>query len=79
MANNCDVASDGKIYFSDTTSKFRWSTHMLDAMEGRPYGRLMVYDPATKETRTLLKDLFFANGVALSQNEDFVLVAETSR
>ncbi|CAI5480640.1 unnamed protein product [Closterium sp. Yama58-4] len=31
------------------------------------------------EAETLLDGLYFANGVALSQNEDFVVVAETSR
>ncbi|CAI5513915.1 unnamed protein product [Closterium sp. Naga37s-1] len=31
------------------------------------------------EAETLLDWLYFANGVALSQNEDFVVVAETSR
>ena len=36
-------------------------------------------DPATGKTETLLKDLYFANGVTLSANEDFVLVNETYR
>ena len=35
--------------------------------------------PATKSTTVLLSDLYFANGVALSQREDFVLVCETYR
>ena len=38
-----------------------------------------MFDPATGKTDVLLKDLYFANGVALSQNEDFVLVNETYR
>jgi sugar lactone lactonase YvrE len=40
---------------------------------------LLRYDPATKTTTVLLSDLYFANGVALSQHEDFVLVNETYR
>jgi len=35
------------------------------------------YDPTTKKTTVLLKGLHFANGVQLSQNEDFVIVAES--
>jgi sugar lactone lactonase YvrE len=77
--DNLDIASDGKIYFSDASSKWHLPDYMLDFLEGRPYGRLLVYDPVTKQTTTLIKGLYFANGVALSKNEDFVLVAETYR
>jgi len=52
---------------------------MLDLLETKPYGRFMVYDPETKAVSVLMKDLYFANGVALSENEDFVLVNETWR
>jgi hypothetical protein len=41
------------------------------------HGRLLVYDPATGTTRTLLDGLQFAIGVALADDDDFVLVAET--
>ena len=47
-------------------------------MVHRPLGRLLVYDPTTKETTTLLSNLYFANGVAVSPNGEFVLVNETS-
>src|SRR5262249_61699525 len=36
-------------------------------------------DPRTKQTSVLLRDLWFANGVALSAEEDYVLVCETYR
>jgi sugar lactone lactonase YvrE len=77
--DNLDIASDEKIYFSDASSKWHLRDYLLDFLEGRPYGRLLVYDPVTKHTTTLIKGLYFANGVALSKNEDFVLVAETYR
>lgn len=73
------IASDGRIYFSDASTKYRQPDYVVDLLEGRPYGRLYVYDPATGEARLLLKDLYFANGVALSKNEDAVFVAETYR
>lgn len=41
-------------------------------------GRLMKYDPKTKKVKVLLRHLFFANGVAVSQNSSFVLVTETN-
>ena len=52
---------------------------MFDLLEARPHGRLLRYDPATRQTTVLLRDLYFANGVALSRGEDFVLVNETYR
>lgn len=79
FTDDLDIASDGTIYFSDASSRFQQPDYLLDLLEARPHGRLLAYDPATGKTRVLLKDLYFANGVALSANEDFVLVNETYR
>ena len=73
------MARDGKIYFSDASSKFGPGQYLYDMLEARPHGRLLRYDPATAKVDVLLDSLYFANGVALSQNEDFVLVNETYR
>lgn len=43
-----------------------------------PSGRLFHYNRATKQNTVLLDELYFANGVALSPNEDFIVVAETA-
>ena len=77
--DNLDVASDGAVYFSDASSKFHAPDYRLDLLEARPHGRLLRYDPVTRETRVLLPKLYFANGVALSRNEDFLVVGETYR
>jgi sugar lactone lactonase YvrE len=79
FTDDLDIASDGKIYFSDASDTYGQPEYRLDLLEARPHGRLMVYDPASDETDMLLDDLYFANGIALSQNEDFVLVNETGR
>lgn len=47
-------------------------------LSGDKTGRLMKYDPQSKRVDVLLGNLSFPNGVALSQNGDFLLVAETS-
>ena len=77
FVDDLDIARDGKIYFSDASSKYGYGSDRLELFEHTPNGRLLVYDPATKETTTLLNDLYFANGVALSTDESFVLVNET--
>jgi sugar lactone lactonase YvrE len=79
FADDLDIARDGTIYFSDASDKFGIDGFLYDMLEGRPHGRLLRYDPPTKATTVLLSDLYFANGVALSQHEDFVLVNETYR
>lgn len=79
FTDDVDVARDGTIYFSDASDKFGVNEYLLDLLEGCPHGRLLAYDPRSGQTRVLLKDLYFANGVALSANEDFVLVNETYR
>ena len=79
FTDDLDIARDGTIYFSDASSRFEQPDYLLDLLEARPHGRLLSYNPATQETRVLLRDLYFANGVALSANEDFVLVNETYR
>ena len=40
-------------------------------------GRLLCYDPATRKATTLLRGLNFANGVAVSHDQTYVLVNET--
>lgn len=79
FTDDLDIAKDGIIYFTDASYKYEQTEYLYDLMEAKPHGRLLKYDPKTKITTTLLKDLYFANGVALSKNEDFVLVNETYR
>ncbi len=75
--NDLDVAADGTIYFTDASSKFPLTELKADVLEHQPNGRLLAYDPQTKQTRVLLRDLYFANGVAVAPDKSFVLVNET--
>lgn len=74
--NDLDVASDGKIYFSQASTKFGKMEFVYETAEHGAYGSLWVYDPATGEAENLIDDMVFANGVSLSPDEDFVLVSE---
>jgi len=76
-ANAVVEASDGSVYFSDASSKFGNGSFVLDLLEAKPYGRLLKYDPITRKTTVLLDGLGFANGVALSSKEDYILICET--
>ena len=84
FTDDVDVAADGKIYFSDASTKFlpkvvgdTYIASRLDVIEHGGNGRLLVYDPAVQTTTVLLRDLNFANGVAVSHDQTYVLVNET--
>ncbi|KAL6192964.1 hypothetical protein ACLB2K_034049 [Fragaria x ananassa] len=50
----------------------------LSIATGDKTGRLLQYDPCTKKVTVLLDKLAFANGVALSKDSSFLLVAESA-
>ncbi len=82
FADDLDVAADGRVYFSDASTKFSAAEYgglgasLLELLEHKGTGRLLEHDPATGRTTTLLDGLVFANGVAMSHDEQSVLVNE---
>ncbi|MFT6153548.1 MAG: sugar lactone lactonase YvrE [Bermanella sp.] len=82
-ADDVDVADNGKMYFTDASTKFHakqygtFEASMLDIMEHGGHGRVLEYDPATKQAITLLSGLNFANGITISHDQNWVLVNET--
>ncbi|XP_058180625.1 protein STRICTOSIDINE SYNTHASE-LIKE 5-like [Rhododendron vialii] len=77
LTNGVDVTSEGVVYFTDASSKYDIKETTWDMLEGRPYGRFMSYDPLTKQTQVLVRDLYFANGVAVSPDQQFVIFCES--
>ena len=80
------VARNGKMYFSDASTRFgpaQWGgtfeASVLDIIEQTATGRVLEYDPATKMTRIVARGLSFANGVALGQDETSLFVNETGK
>ena len=49
----------------------------LEGMEAARTGIVFEYDPETREARTIMKDLWFANGVHVTYDGSSVLVAST--
>lgn len=78
FTNDLDIARDGSIYFSDSSTRFGVRDAVADIFEHRGTGRLLRYDPKTKRTRVLLRGLQYANGVALAPDQSYVLVVETA-
>jgi ribose transport system permease protein len=77
LADDLDIAPDGKIYFSDATTRYDLADWALDGFEGRGNGRLICHDPATGKSRTVLGNLAFPNGVCIAHDAQSVLWVST--
>jgi sugar lactone lactonase YvrE len=86
FADAVAVAGNGKVYFSDASTRFGAKefggvveASMLEIIESGASGRVLEYDPASKKTRIVARGFTFANGVALSKDEQSLFVADTGR
>jgi ribose transport system permease protein len=77
LADDLDIAPDGKVYFSEATIRYGFEEWVVDALEGRGNGRIIRYDPAAGTTRTVVRNLLFANGMCIAHDNKSVLFAET--
>ncbi|KAF8364577.1 hypothetical protein HHK36_017859 [Tetracentron sinense] len=79
FTNDMDIDEDEDvIYFTDTSTIFQRRQFMPAILTGDKTGRLMKYDKSSKEVTVLMRGIAFANGVAMSKDHSFVLVAETT-
>ena len=76
FADDLAITQEGVVYFSDATQRNPIIIEN-EFWEQRPSGRIITYDLNTKEAAVVLDELFFANGVALDQNEDYIIINET--
>lgn len=83
-ANNLGIAPDGTIYFSQSSTKFTaagfggsYKASLLDILEHGGHGNVYSFDPANGEVVRVMTGLNYANGVAVSDDGSFLLVAET--
>ncbi|CAL5431133.1 unnamed protein product [Camellia sinensis] len=79
FTNGLDIDQrSGVVYFTDSSWCYRRRNYISVIVSGDKTGRLMKYDPKSKETTILLENLTYPNGVALSKDGDFILVADTT-
>ncbi len=83
FADDLDVAANGKVYFSDASTKFGVRAQsdedasLLDVIEHGGHGRLIEWDPATGRATVVAAGIDFANGVAMTPDQQSVLLCET--
>jgi strictosidine synthase len=71
------ITKAGTIYFSDASARHSIERFTEDLLEHQTTGRLLKYVPATRELTRVAEGFSFTNGVALSGDESFLVVAET--
>lgn len=83
-ADDVAVAADGTIYFSDASVKFgalqsggSYEASLLDLMEHGGHGRIFRFDPGSGTTEVIVEGLNFANGVAVSDDQRYLMICET--
>lgn len=77
LADDLDIAPDGRVFFSEATIRYEMHEWQIDSLEGRGNGRIICYDPRTGQTRTVLKNLVFPNGVCMGPDGQSILFAES--
>jgi len=76
FCNNSTLGRDGTIYFTDSSTQFDQPNYVGELLAHTGSGRLFRRDPSGA-VDLVIDGLDFANGVTLSPDEDFLIVAET--
>lgn len=77
LADDLDVAPDGRVFFSEATKRYEMHEWPVDCLESRGNGRILCYDPSTKKTKTLIRNLVFPNGICMAHDNNSFFFAET--
>jgi len=82
--NDVAVAADGKIYVTQSTSKFTpqnsgspYEASLMDILEHGGHGEVFEFDPTTGIARSVLQNINYANGIAISNDQQYLLINET--
>lgn len=77
FCSNAVESADGTIYFTESTSRFRYEHYKGSVIEARGSGSLMQRSP-DGTVSVLATGLHFANGVTLTADESAVVFAEST-
>ncbi len=77
LADDLDIAPDGRVFFSEATVRYEMYDWMVDALEARGNGRIICYDPKTDTSRTVVPNKQLPNGICVEFEGQSLLYAET--
>ncbi|XP_068619093.1 adipocyte plasma membrane-associated protein Hemomucin-like [Battus philenor] len=76
--NGITLDKSGDLYWTHSSTDYDLSNGAMVPLSD-PSGRLLYYNSKTNQSKVLLDNLWFANGVVISPNNQFVLVAESNK
>ncbi|CAI4225749.1 unnamed protein product [Auanema sp. JU1783] len=76
--NDLDIINEDEIIFSDSSPKWERRNVMRILLENVPEGRVLLHKISTKETKVLVDNLYFPNGIQLTSDKQNVLISECS-
>jgi len=77
LADDLDIAPDGRVFFSEATIRYEMHDWIIDALEGRGNGRIICYDSRDGSSKTVISKLQFPNGICMVPDGESFLFAET--
>ncbi|KAJ4971440.1 hypothetical protein NE237_004539 [Protea cynaroides] len=77
FTNDLDIDDEGNVYFTVSSNKFQRRNFMMLVFSAEDSGRVLKYDPVTKETTILVHNLQFPNGLSLSKDGSFFIFCES--
>lgn len=78
FTNDLDIDDEGNVYFTDSSTNYQRRNFMQLVFSAEDTGRVLKYDPTTKQTTVLLRNLQFPNGLSLSKDKSFFVFCEGS-
>ncbi|CAO2822305.1 unnamed protein product [Amaranthus hypochondriacus] len=79
FTNGLDIdQKTGIVYFTSSSTLYPRRKYMSLILSNDKSGRLLTYNPKTKQARKLLDNLTFPNGVSLDKDGKFLLLVETT-
>uniref|UniRef100_J3N5X6 Strictosidine synthase conserved region domain-containing protein n=1 Tax=Oryza brachyantha TaxID=4533 RepID=J3N5X6_ORYBR len=79
FANGVEIDHEtGVIYFTQTSTRFQRREFLNIVITGDNTGRLLKYDPKENKVEVLVDGLCFPNGLAMSNDGSYLLLAETT-
>ncbi|KAH7561328.1 hypothetical protein ACOSQ2_016235 [Xanthoceras sorbifolium] len=78
FTNDLDIDDEGNVYFTDSSTVYQRRNFLQLVFSAEDTGRVLKYDPATKQTTVLVRNLQFPNGLSLSKDKTFFVFCEGS-
>ncbi|KAH7423461.1 hypothetical protein KP509_12G056700 [Ceratopteris richardii] len=79
FTNDLVINKEGLIYFTVSSDLYPRSRFLLTAFAGDQSGRVLSYDPVTRDVKVLCRGLLTPNGITISKDGSFLVFSETGR